>query len=156
MRPPGTFGLQLAAMDSLSPRARSGNMRRIPSHDTKPELTVRSLVHRMGFRFSLRRTDLPGKPDLAFVSRHKIIFVHGCFWHQHSGCRDGRLPLSRQDYWRPKLASNTIRDRKALRQLRRQGWKCLVVWECQVSDPHELRNRLGRFLEQTDAAPLGS
>ncbi len=133
-------------MDKLSPQARSENMRRIRSRDMKPELAVRRLVHSLGYRYRLHRSDLPGKPDLVFVSRQKVIFVHGCFWHQHTRCIDGKLPQSRQEYWVPKLHKNKERDRRNLRRLRRSGWKCLVVWECQTKDSNKISARILSFL----------
>ncbi len=127
---------------------RSENMRRIRSRDTKPELMVRSLVHRMGYRFRLHRKDLPGCPDLVFPSRRKVIFVHGCFWHQHGRCIDGRLPHSRTSYWIPKLLRNKRRDKLSRDQLRRSGWRSLVVWDCQTANGEKLQKRLVRFLEE--------
>src|SRR5687768_16524426 len=97
-------------MDKLSQAERSENMRRIRSRNMKPELIVRSVAHRLGYRFRLHRKDLPGKPDLVFVSRRKVIFVHGCFWHQHAGCIDSRLPKTNAAYWHPKLMRNVERD----------------------------------------------
>lgn len=134
-------------MDSLSPIRRSENMRRIRSKNTKPELVIRRLVHAMGFRYRLHAKDLPGKPDLVFRSRHKVIFVHGCFWHQHAACAEGRIPGSRREYWLPKLTRNQERDRNHLAALEDLGWKTLVLWECEVKDLTLLKERLRRFLE---------
>lgn len=119
-------------------------MSRIRGKDTKPELLARSLVHRMGFRFRLHRADLPGKPDLAFVSRRKVIFVHGCFWHGHT-CRRGQRPTSNTKFWGAKLAKNKAWDNGAVRRLRRDDWGVLVLWECQLHSD-ALRLRLERFL----------
>lgn len=122
-------------------------MRAIKSKNTKPEMAVRRLVHGMGYRYRLHRKDLPGKPDLTFGPRNKAIFVHGCFWHQHPGCRDARMPAKRLDYWEPKLTANVVRDARNLRLLRRLGWSVAVVWECQVeSDVSAVGRRLQRFL----------
>lgn len=121
-------------------------MRRICSVNTKPELAVRSLVHRLGYRFRLHRRDLPGRPDLVFPSLRKVIFVHGCFWHQHRGCIDGREPKSNTDYWTPKLSNNKKRDRKNFSKLARLGWKHLVIWDCQTADGKKLEQRLKAFL----------
>ncbi len=122
-------------------------MRAIKSKNTKPEMAVRRLVHGMGYRYRLHRKDLPGKPDLTFGPRNKAIFVHGCFWHQHPGCRDARMPATRLDYWEPKLTANVVRDARNLRLLRRLGWSVAVVWECQVeSDVSAVGRRLQRFL----------
>ncbi len=135
-------------MDQLSRSARSENMRRIRSRATAPEMAVRSLVHRLGFRFRLHRKDLPGKPDLVFSRLKKVIFVHGCFWHQHAKCVDGRMPKSRQSYWEPKLVRNCERDRLNRHLLSRLGWRSMVVWECDVQKrPEGLIRRLTRFLE---------
>lgn len=116
--------------DVHSAAQRSFNMSRIGSRDTKPEMIVRSIVHQMGFRFRLHRRDLPGKPDIVMSSRHKIIFVHGCFWHSHH-CRYGRVtPATNSEFWKSKRGGNKVRDRRNLRRLREDGWQVLVVWEC--------------------------
>lgn len=135
-------------MDKLSADRRSRNMARIRSTDTQPEWAVRRLVHRMGYRYRLYRSDLPGKPDLVFAGRRKIIFVHGCFWHQHpkSSCVDARLPRSRPEYWLPKLTRTTERDKSHVRSLRQSGWRVLVVWECEIPNEERLQKRIGRFL----------
>jgi DNA mismatch endonuclease (patch repair protein) len=136
------------SMDKLTPAGRSANMRQIRSQGTKPELAVRSLVHRLGYRFRLHRKGLPGKPDLVFVSRQKVIFVHGCFWHGHEreGCLDSRVPKSNTGYWSPKLAGNKARDVRSLAALEGQGWKVMVIWECEVGDTTVLASRIRRFL----------
>src|ERR1700738_465508 len=113
--------------DVHSREVRSYNMSRIRSRDTKPELVVRSLVHKLGYRFRLHRKDLPGKPDLVFASRHKVIFVHGCFWHAHD-CRVAHTPRSNATYWGPKLERNQARDKKNLAALTALGWNPLVIW----------------------------
>ncbi|MBE1527469.1 DNA mismatch endonuclease (patch repair protein) [Sphingopyxis sp. OAS728] len=137
-------------MDKISRDARTANMRAIKSRDTKPEIIVRRLAHRLGYRFRLHRKDLPGKPDLVFVARRKAIFVHGCFWHQHPDdrCLDGRLPRTRLEYWEPKLTRNQERDTEAVRQLENLGWSVLIIWECETKDLHELETRLKEFLER--------
>jgi len=132
--------------DKLSDERRSANMRAIRSKNMKPELVVRSVAHGMGYRFRLHCRSLPGKPDLAFAGRRKVIFVHGCFWHQHAGCQDGRMPRSNVDYWRPKLKRNTKRDAEHITALKADGWGVLVVWECEATDTRRLRSRLRRFL----------
>src|SRR5471032_1595046 len=106
---------------------RSENMRRIKSRDTKPEMTIRRLVHGMGYRYRLEKTGLPGRPDMVFSSRHKVIFIHGCFWHGHA-CRRAHTPKSNLGYWSPKLARNKSRDRVVGAALRKMGWKRLVLW----------------------------
>ena len=134
--------------DTISKRRRSANMAAIRSGDTKPEMIVRRLAHGLGFRFRLHRKDLPGKPDLVFVARRRIIFVHGCFWHLHAKatCLDARVPKSNLDYWRPKLERNVRRDKANQRALVRLGWKVLVVWDCETKDVERLRRKLVRFL----------
>jgi DNA mismatch endonuclease (patch repair protein) len=133
-------------MDGLTKARRSENMRRIKSQDTKPEMVVRRLVHGMGYRYRLHVRDLSGKPDLVFASRQRIIFVHGCFWHQHKGCVDSHIPNSRQSYWLPKLTRNVERDKQHLSVLRKAGWKCLIVWECETQNPIRLSKRITGFL----------
>lgn len=134
-------------MDTLTPAQRSERMSRVRSKDTKPEMTVRRLVHRMGFRYRLHDRALPGNPDLVFPSRCKIIFVHGCFWHRHGTCENTRWPKSKLDFWRPKLEQNHQRDKIIRRQLRKQGWQVFVVWECQLKDVDALAERICAFLE---------
>lgn len=130
------------------PIGRGENMRRIRSKDTQPELVVRRLAHALGFRFRLHRKDLPGRPDLAFIHRRKVIFVHGCFWHQHpsKGCSDARMPKSRTDYWHPKLERNVQRDKEHIAALQAAGWDVLVVWECETKAPETLAGLLKNFL----------
>jgi DNA mismatch endonuclease (patch repair protein) len=133
-------------MDTFTASERSAIMRRVRGKDTVPELVVRRIVHGMGFRYSLTRRDLPGRPDLAFPCRRKVIFVHGCFWHGHS-CRAGRnRPASNREYWIPKLERNKARDRANARRLRAAGWRVLTIWECQLSGVERLRKRIERFL----------
>lgn len=133
-------------MDKISPERRSANMGRIRSKDTSPEIALRRLVHRLGYRFRLHRKDLPGRPDIVFPARRKIILVHGCFWHQHSGCREGRIPGSRLDYWDAKLKRNQVRDAANRTLLEEQGWKVLVVWECELKDVTTVTQTVRRFL----------
>jgi DNA mismatch endonuclease (patch repair protein) len=130
--------------------SRSENMRRIRSKDTAPEMVVRRIAHGLGYRYRLHRHDLPGKPDLVFPGHRKVIFIHGCFWHQHPGCREGRLPNSRTDYWTPKLTRNVERDAIALKQLADSGWKVLVIWECETMNREAVRQKLLDFLEASD------
>lgn len=124
---------------------RSENMRAIRSKDMLPELTVRRVVHKSGFRYRLHRRDLPGKPDLVFSPRRKVIFVHGCFWHAH-GCKSAHTPRSNTDYWMPKLQRNRERDTKNLELLISEGWKVLVIWECETGDELALKKRVTAFL----------
>ncbi len=124
---------------------RSENMRAIRSKGMRPELAVRSLVHRLGYRFRLHRKDLAGRPDLVFVSRRKVIFVHGCFWHSH-GCKLSHSPKSNADYWGPKLERNQARDRESIQALTEAGWTPLIIWECEISDQDRITKRLKAFL----------
>lgn len=126
---------------------RSSNMRRIRDRDTIPELLVRRLTHGMGYRYRLHCKDLPGKPDLVFASRRKVIFVHECFWHQHNACKAGRVPTSNTGYWAPKLLRNVTRDAEARGRLEAVGWKVMVVWECETKDQPALVGKLRRFLD---------
>jgi len=125
---------------------RSYNMSQILCKNTKPEMLVRSLVHRMGYRYALHRKDLPGKPDLVLVKHRKVIFVHGCFWHMHR-CRYGSIvPKTNKKFWKTKRQGNVERDKRNLRKLRKEGWKVLVIWECQIRNTEKLINKLKKFL----------
>lgn len=131
------------------PEERSAQMRLVRSTDTKPEVTVRKMLFRAGFRYRLHARSLPGCPDIVFPRWKKAIFVHGCFWHRHTGCRLARLPKSRLSYWEPKLEGNAVRDQGNLDELRRCGWDVLVVWECEVRRGEGLEARLFEFLADT-------
>ncbi len=135
--------------DTLTREERSERMSRVRGKDTKPEMLVRRLVHGMGYRYRLHRRDLPGIPDLVFSSRKKVIFIHGCFWHRHGdpNCKLARLPKSRLDFWLPKLEGNRQRDREKQDKIHSLKWKILVVWECEISDKEQLRNKINSFLE---------
>jgi DNA mismatch endonuclease (patch repair protein) len=124
---------------------RSENMRAIRGKNTKPEIEVRRLIHGLGYRFRLHRADLPGKPDLVFPARRKVIFVHGCFWHGHA-CKSGLIPNSNRDFWLPKLSKNKARDAKNLDALTQKGWKVLVIWECELRDARALCRTVKKFL----------
>jgi DNA mismatch endonuclease (patch repair protein) len=136
-------------MDTLSTIERSERMSRVRGADTKPELAVRRLIHRMGYRYRLHRPDLPGRPDLVFPARRKVIFVHGCFWHRHRdrACRLARMPKSRLHFWRVKLEGNRERDVRIQKRLRALGWRSLVLWECQLRDQDRVRKAIEGFLE---------
>lgn len=125
---------------------RSRTMRAVKSKDTKPEIAVRRAVHGLGFRFRLHRKDLPGSPDLAFPSKRKAIFVHGCFWHGHSCARGARAPKTNTGYWTEKVARNRKRDKTVARLLAEIGWKRLVLWECEIKSPEKVRAKLLKFL----------
>lgn len=134
--------------DKLTPERRSENMRRIRAKGTSPEMTVRRLVHNMGYRYRLHVASLPGKPDLVFPRLRRIIEVRGCFWHQHPGCIDSHIPKTHLDYWRSKLECNMQRDADNVAKLKRLGWRILVIWgcECETAGLQALTNRLKRFL----------
>lgn len=123
-------------------------MGRIKSGDTKPELTVRSILHRMGYRFRLHRKDLPGKPDIVLPKYKTVIFVHGCFWHRHEGCKYAYTPKSRTDFWQKKFQSNVARDQKALSTLAEMGWRVLIIWECEVKKTEFIMERLQIFFRE--------
>lgn len=134
-------------VDSVAPALRSEIMSRIRSTDTRPEMFVRRLLHKAGYRYRLHVAELPGKPDLVFVRRKKVIFIHGCFWHMHECCGQARIPKSRVEFWSTKLRKNKERDDRNLRELRQLGWSYLVVWECELRDEGLLAH-LRRFLEE--------
>ena len=137
--------------DTISKERRSELMSRIRSKNSKVELLIRSLVHRMGYRFRLHRKGLPGKPDLVFPSRKKAIFVHGCFWHWHPdpNCKRARMPKSRPEFWKPKLEGNRRRDRENREKLDDLGWEVLEIWECEVGDLDQIQSRIKAFLDPT-------
>lgn len=138
--------------DVLTRQQRSFNMSRIRSRDTRPEMIVRSIVHRLGYRFSLHKKDLPGKPDLVLVRHLKIIDVHGCFFHMHD-CRYGRVvPVQNADFWKAKRLGNAARDQRNLKALRRAGWKVMIVWECETKNLPKLSKRIERFLAPQKSA----
>lgn len=121
-------------------------MSRVRGTDTRPEMAVRRLVHAMGYRYRLHRRDILGAPDLVFVQARKLIFVHGCFWHRHPGCPNTRLPKSHVEFWRAKLLGNRKRDLINQRKLSSSGWLILVIWECELGKPAQLRRQVGEFL----------
>lgn len=121
-------------------------MAKVRGENTSPERLVRSLVHKMGYRFRLHRKDLPGKPDIVLPRHKKVIFVHGCFWHQHEGCPHAARPTSNTEYWNKKLDRNVIRDREHLQKLEYLGWSVLIVWECETRDHEKLLEKLQGFL----------
>ncbi len=137
-------------MDPLDSEQRSARMARIRAKDTKPEMFVRRLVHRNGYRYRVHVGELPGSPDLVFRSRRKVIFVHGCFWHRHGDhCAKTRSPKSRQEYWGPKFERNRVRDSEVIRRLVEAGWSVLIVWECEVrpASQAELLDKIRDFLD---------
>jgi DNA mismatch endonuclease, patch repair protein len=132
--------------DLLTPTARSTLMSRIRGADTKPEIIVRSLLHRMGYRFRLHRRDLPGTPDIVLPRPATVVFVHGCFWHRHKNCKGATTSKTRVKFWQSKFATNVERDARNRRDLRRLGWRSVIVWECELHQPDKLERRLARLL----------
>lgn len=139
-------------MDNIDPQARSLLMARIRGVDTKPERQVRSLLHQLGYRFKTHLKGVPGRPDVAFPGRKAAIYIHGCFWHQHPGCRNATMPSTRTPFWQEKFDRNRERDARVLALVEAQGWRTLVVWECQVTDSPRLAERLVTFIGPRRAA----
>ena len=133
-------------MDRVSEEKRSWIMSRVKARDTGPERLVRSLLHGLGYRFRVHRKDLPGKPDIVLPRYKKIIFVHGCFWHQHTGCTKSRRPASNRDFWDHKFETTIQRDQRNLVQLKDLGWGTLVIWQCETRDRESLKTRLYNYL----------
>ncbi len=119
----------------------------VSGKNTKPELIVRSLLHNMGYRFRLHRSDLPGKPDLTLPKYKKVIFVHGCFWHGHKDCQRSNRPTTNKKFWNEKLDKNIERDKENIRRINELGWGALVIWSCEVKDIDQLKNKLISYLE---------
>lgn len=134
-------------MDNLSFEERSRLMSKVKGRDTKPEMLVRRLVYSMGYRYRLHRKDLPGCPDLAFIGRKKAIFVHGCFWHQHSNCKRATIPKTNAVFWKAKLNNNVKRDKRAQQALVNMGWQVLVIWQCEMKN---LKKILNAFLNDNE------
>jgi DNA mismatch endonuclease (patch repair protein) len=136
-------------VDTLTTKERSLRMSRIKAANTGPEMTVRRMVHAMGFRYRLHLRSLPGTPDLVFPRLRKVVFVHGCFWHQHqkASCKLARTPKSRLDFWEPKLEANRVRDSKNRRLLKKNDWRVLEIWECELKNLRTVERRLRYFLE---------
>ncbi len=135
-------------MDTFSREKRSQIMSRVSDKNTKPEIVVRSLLHKMGYRFRLHRKDLPGKPDITLPKYKKVIFVHGCFWHGHPGCSRSKRPATNQEFWREKLDKNIERDKVSVNALGQLGWEVLTVWSCEVKNTNKLKIKLLSFLEK--------
>ena len=134
--------------DTLSKRERSARMGLVKSRDTKPELVVRRLTFRLGYRYRLHMKSLPGCPDLVFTARRKVILVHGCFWHRHPNCRRASTPVTNSQYWARKFTSNVDRDGRTRSHLLELGWKVLIVWECEIRNESNLRRRVLGFLSR--------
>jgi DNA mismatch endonuclease, patch repair protein len=132
--------------DRITTAQRSALMSRVKQRDTKPELLLRSLLHRLGYRFRLKVPKLPGRPDIIFRPRKKVIFVHGCFWHGHH-CKRGNLPSSNEVFWKTKIEGNRVRDARVLADLLALGWSSLVIWECECNDQKIITGKLAKFLK---------
>lgn len=124
-------------------------MRQVKGRDTSPEKIVRSLLHRMGYRFRLQRDDLPGKPDIVLPRFKTVVFVNGCFWHRHSGCKRATTPATNVDYWQTKFARNVARDARNQTELEKMGWRVVIVWECELKDKTTLEKRLDDYLKSS-------
>jgi DNA mismatch endonuclease (patch repair protein) len=133
-------------VDRLTPTRRSALMARVRSRDTGPELFVRRVAHRLGYRFRLHQRDLPGTPDLVFPRLRSVIFVHGCFWHRHRNCKKSSTPGTRVAFWMEKFSRNIKRDAAARRALWRNGWRVLTIWECQLKRPVSIESKIAKFL----------
>lgn len=131
-------------MDKLTPAHRSWNMGRICSKDTKPEIKIRSLIHKLGYRFRLHKKDLPGKPDIVLGKYKSVIFVHGCFWHRHKNCKYAYTPKSRLNFWKTKFQGNIERDKKNEIKLKKLRWKVAVIWECEIADLKKIAKKIKR------------
>ncbi|MCB9497436.1 MAG: DNA mismatch endonuclease Vsr [Fibrobacteria bacterium] len=136
-------------MDSLSGPDRSALMSRIRGRDTKPEIAVRSILHRMGYRFRLHGRDLPGSPDIVLPGRGTVVFVHGCFWHRHKRCKGATTPKTNVGFWTAKFEANVARDVSNRRDLRKLGWRVMTVWECQLARPILLERKFASHLGAT-------
>ena len=134
-------------LDPLSPTERSERMGRVKGRNTNPELMVRSLLTRLGYRYRIHYRELPGRPDIAFPGRRKVIWVHGCFWHRHHGCSLARLPKTRADFWVPKLEGNKLRDGQHQEKVRSLGWEVMLIWECELRDLPALKSKVEQYLE---------
>ncbi|WP_445490634.1 very short patch repair endonuclease [Rhodopseudomonas sp. RCAM05734] len=143
-------------MDTLTVKQRSERMARIKGKDTKPELAVRKALFGRGYRFRLHRKDLPGKPDLVFAGRRKVVFVHGCFWHAHENCKVANLPKSRTEFWQAKFFRNRERDKANEAALRSAGWDVLTLWECEARDQENMLDRLASYLGPSSRKTNGS
>ncbi len=118
----------------------------VRSKDTGPEMAVRKIVHALGYRYRLHDPKLPGRPDLVFPARRKVVFVHGCYWHRHNGCRYTTSPKTNCEFWQAKFTANVSRDRRTRRELKKMGWAVLTVWQCELKKPERLTERLNDFL----------
>ncbi|MCP4050881.1 MAG: DNA mismatch endonuclease Vsr [bacterium] len=135
-------------MDTISKEHRSWNMSRIKSKNTRPEMTVRSTLHKMGFRFRLHNNKMPGKPDIVLPRYKTVIFVHGCFWHRHSNCKYAYNPKSKTDFWRNKFKETVRRDKDKELTLKSSGWKVLTIWECEIKNTENIEDKIKRLIKR--------
>jgi DNA mismatch endonuclease, patch repair protein len=136
--------------DHVNSEKRSLIMAAVRSKNTSPEMAVRRIVHALGYRYRLNVPTLPGRPDLVFPARRKVIFVHGCFWHRHNRCRYASSPKTNCEFWESKFAANVARDRRVRRELKKMNWAALTVWQCELKNPEKLTERLDDFLSHSD------
>jgi len=138
-----------AIMDIFDRKKRSEIMKKVSGKNTNPEITVRKLLHRMGYRFRLHPLNLPGKPDIVLPKYKKIILIHGCFWHGHEGCKRSQLPNTNRDFWRDKISKNKDRDKIVIEKLKRLGWSILIIWDCEIRKRNlaDLEEKLEKFLQ---------
>jgi len=142
-------------LDRITVEQRSANMAAIKGRDTRPELLVRRILRRLGIGYRLHANGLPGRPDIVMRGRRRVIFVHGCFWHRHEDCRYSYLPKSRREFWAEKFAGTVARDLRNLTLLRKNGWKVLVIWECEIADAKLAEQRIMAFLDWGTDAKTG-
>lgn len=137
-------------VDKFSKHKRSEIMSHIKSKNTKPEITVRKIIYSLGYRYRLHRKDLPGKPDLAFIKKKKVIFINGCFWHGHSGCKKSALPDTNYEFWNDKIKNNVNRDTRNYKLLKDMGWKYLVIWQCEIKNDNleNIKSNIIHFLNE--------
>jgi DNA mismatch endonuclease (patch repair protein) len=140
---------EINTLDIYSEQKRSEIMSHVKAANSKPEIIVRRLLHRLGYRFRLHRKDLPGKPDIVMPKYKIAIFVHGCFWHHHENCKKSKMPTSNIEFWHEKIMANVVRDKQCIQALGEVGWKVMVIWECEVSSP-ELPEHLETFLRDNN------
>jgi len=133
-------------MEKISPEKRSWIMSHIRGKNTAPERQVRSMLHKLGFRFRLHRRDLPGVPDIVLPKWKTVVFVHGCFWHQHAGCKDASIPTTNTTYWKEKFKRNQMRDKNNQKQLTSMNWQVIIIWECELLRPEAVEKKLLRKL----------
>ena len=140
-----TLPTEITMTDVFTPRKRSQIMSRITSKDTSPETLVRSALHKAGYRYGLHVSDLPGKPDVVLRKYKTVIFINGCFWHQHKGCKRSSVPKTSQEYWIPKLERNVEKQKIDLKELKKLGWKVLIIWECEAKSDIKLLRKISKI-----------